>query len=180
MRLRIANCELRIWAFTLCLGLLAGSASATTVPKMELPELVSASDSIVQGRVESVESRWENDLAYTYVSVIVDEPLKGERRRALLIRQIGGKIGSLNVTVSGMPKFKARDQVILFLKRRQDGTFDVVGLNQGKYEILDNFAVANVSGITLVNPKTGQLTDAGFMDKAPLEAFKARIRGLVK
>ena len=56
---------------------------ATTVKKMELPELVSTSDAIVQGRVESVEARWEQKLAYTYVSVIVDDPLKGERRRAL-------------------------------------------------------------------------------------------------
>ena len=160
--------------------LLAAPAFATTVRKMDLPALVSASDSIVQGRVESVESRWENNLAYTYTSVTVDEPLKGERRRAVLIRQLGGKIGSLHMTVAGTPQFKQGDRVIVFLKRRADGTFDVVGLNQGKYEITNDFAVANVSGLTLVNPKTGRMEEAGFMEKAPLEAFKAKIRGLAK
>ena len=159
---------------------LAVPAFATTVRKMELPELVSASDSIVQGRVESVESRWENNQAFTYTSVNVDDPLKGGRRRAVLIRQIGGKIGNLNVTVSGMPQFKRGDQVIVFLKNRVDGTFDVVGLNQGKYEIVNDFAVANVSGLTLINEKTGRMEEAGFMEKAPLEAFKEKIRGLVK
>ena len=77
-----------------------------------------------------------------------------------------------------MPTFKSGDKVIVFLKSQQNGTFDVVGLNQGKYEIVDDYAVANVSGLTLLDPKTGRLTDAGFVEKAPLEAFKAKIRGL--
>lgn len=167
-------------ALVFSVAILAAPLWATTVRKMDLPELVSASDSIVQGRVDSVEARWESNLAYTYVSVSVVDPLKGERRRSLLIRQLGGKIGSLNVTVSGMPIFRNGDQVIVFLKGQTGGTFNVVGLNQGKYEIVDDFAVANVSGLTLVDPKTGLLSDAGFVDKAPLEAFKTKIRGLVR
>ena len=166
------------WIFVV--AMMAMPLFATTVNKMELPELVTTADSIVQGRVDSVESRWENKLAYTYVSISVDDPLKGERRRTVLVRQLGGKIGALNVTVSGMPKFSTGDQVIVFLKSQQNGTFEVVGLNQGKYEIVNDFAIANVSGLTLLDPKTGQLTDAGFVQKAPLEAFKAQIRGLVK
>ena len=162
------------------LGIVAAPLFATTVPKMELAQLVTTADSIVQGHVDSVESRWEDKLAYTYVSITVDDPLKGDRRRTVLVRQLGGKIGALNLTVSGMPKFSAGDQVIVFLKSMRNGTFDVVGLNQGKYEIVDDYAVANVSGLTLLDPKTGQLTDAGFVQKAPLEAFKAKIRGLVQ
>jgi hypothetical protein len=53
-------------------------------------------------------------------------------------------------------------------------------MNQGKYEIVEDFAVANVSGLTLLDPKTGQLSEAGFVDKAPLEAFKTKIRELVR
>lgn len=153
---------------------------ATTVKRMDLPELVAASDSIIQGRVDSVEARWEDNLAYTYVSVSVVDPLKGERRRSVLIRQVGGKIGALSVTVSGSPAFRNGDQVIVFLKGQTGATFHVVGLNQGKYEIVEDFAIANVSGLTLLDPKTGQLSDAGFVDKAPLEAFKTKIRGLVR
>jgi len=171
---------IRLHVLFLLAAMLAAPAFATTVKKMELAELVSSADAIVQGRVESVETRWENNLAYTYTSIIVDDPMKGDRRQNVLIRQVGGRIGALNVTVSGMPQFKNSDQVIVFLKNRQDGTFEVLGLNQGKYEIVDNFAVAKVSGLTLVNPNTGQASDAGYMDKAPIEAFKARIRGMVK
>jgi hypothetical protein len=159
---------------------IAAPLFATTVLKMDLQALVSASDSIVQGRVESVEARWESNLAFTYTSVTVDEGLKGAPRRAVLIRQPGGKIGALRVQVAGMPQFRTGDQVIVFLKARADGTFDVVGLNQGKYDIDQNTAVAHISGLTLLNGTTGRMEEAGFVDKAPLDVFKAKIRELVK
>src|SRR5438552_2520247 len=168
------------------IGLIFGAAIsalplyATTVEKMELPRLVSASDNIVQGRVESVEARYENRMVYTYVSVVVDEPIKGERRRTVLVRQLGGKIGAMTAWIAGMPQFKTGDQVIVFLKNRQDGTYDVIGLNQGKYDIVNDYAVANVSGVSVLDPKTGLMSDAGFVDKAPLETFKAKIRELVR
>ena len=167
---------------TLTLGVLTLAAPffATTVLKMELPQLVSASDSIVQGRVESVQARYENNRIYTYVSLVVEDPLKGERRRAVLLRQLGGTIGAKRTWVAGMPEFKSGDQVIVFLRDRRDGTFDVTGLNQGKYEIVNDFAVANVSGITIVDPKTGFTSDANFVEKAPLEAFKSKIRELAR
>jgi hypothetical protein len=70
--------------------------------------------------------------------------------------------------------------VIVFLRNRQDGTFDVVGLSQGKYDLLNDFAVTNITGLTLVDPKTGQLMEAGSVDKTPLEGFKRKIRELAR
>jgi len=162
------------------IAILTAPLSATTVEKMELPQLVSASDNIVQGRVESVESRYEANRIYTYVSITIDEPLKGERRRTVLLRQIGGAIGAKRTWVAGMPQFNIGDQVILFLRDRHDGTFDVTGLNQGKYDIVNDFAVANVTGLAILDSKTGRISEAGFVEKAPLESFKARIRELVR
>ena len=164
----------------LVVAILATPLFATTVRRMELPQLVSASDNIVQGRVESVEARYEGNMVCTYVSVAVDDPLKGDRRRTVLVRQLGGRIGAKTIWIAGMPQFKTGDQVIVFLRNRRDGTFDVIGLNQGKYDIVDGAAVANVSGVTILDPKTGLMSDAGFVEKAPLDAFKAKIRELVR
>jgi hypothetical protein len=162
------------------MAMLATPVFATTVQKMELQQLVAASDSIVQGTVESVEARYEEKMIYTYVSIVVDDPLKGEQRRTVLLRQIGGTIGAKTVWISGMPQFRAGQQVIVFLRNRQDGTFDVIGLNQGKYDIIDDNAVANVSGVTILDPKTGLMSERGFVEKAPLLAFKAKIRELMR
>ena len=153
---------------------------ATTVQKMDLQQLVTLSDSIVQGRVESVETRYEEKTIFTYVSIVVDDPLKGERRRTVLLRHMGGTIGAKTVWIAGMPQFNVAEQVIVFLRNKQDGTFDVIGLDQGKYDVVDDHAVANVSGVTILDPKTGLTSDAGFVNKAPLEAFKARIRELTR
>jgi hypothetical protein len=161
-------------------GLLAAPTFASTIKKMELKELVSVSDAIAQGTVESVESRWENQSVYTYTSIRVDEPLKGGPRRALLVRQAGGQIGALHAHVPGMPQFKAGDQVIVFLRDRKDGTFDVIGLGQGKYDIVGNNAVTNTAGMSLADPKTGALIESGPADQKPLETFKAQIRGLAR
>jgi hypothetical protein len=152
----------------------------TTIKKMDLPELVSLSDSIVQGTVESVEARWEDKSIYTYTSIRVDEGMKGAPRRAFLVRQPGGKIGALNLNAPGTPQFRQGDQVIVFLRDRKDGTFDVVGLEQGKYEIQNNFAVTNISGLTLADPKTGQLLEAGPADRKPLDTLKTKIRELAR
>ena len=170
----------RLTGLMVSVVILAAPLCATTVQKMELPQLVSASDNIVQGRVESIETRYEDKMVYTYVSLIVDDPLKGDRRRTVLLRQLGGRIGAKAIRISGMPEFKTGDEVIVFLRDRKDGTFDVVGLNQGKYDVVDSVAVANVSGVSVLDPKTGQMSEGGFIDKAPLEAFKTRIRGLVR
>jgi hypothetical protein len=162
------------------IALMTPQLLATTVEKMELPQLVSASDSIVQGRVESVEARYEANRIYTYISITVDDPLKGNRHRTVLLRQLGGTIGAKRTWVPGMPQFNAGDEVILFLRDRHDGTFDVTGLNQGKYDIVNDFAVANVTGLALLDTRTGRMSEAGFVEKAPLESFKARIRELVR
>jgi hypothetical protein len=161
-------------------GLLAAPLLATTVQKMELPQLVSASDNIVQGRVESVEAKYVDRTVFTYISVAVDDPIKGDRRRTVLVRQLGGRIGAKTVWISGMPQYKPGDEVILFLKDKQDGTYDVIGLNQGKYDIVQDYAVSRVWGVTVVDAKTGKMSDGGFVSKAPVDAFKAKIREMMR
>lgn len=161
-------------------ALIAAPAFATTVMKMDLSELVSKSDAIVQGTVESVDMRWENQSIYTYTSIRVDEGMKGGPRRAILLKHPGGKIGSLHLDIPGMPVFKQGDQVIVFARDRKDGTFDLVGLGQGKYDVVNNFAITNSAGVRMLDPQTGQFSEAGPVDRKPVDSFKAQIRGLVK
>jgi hypothetical protein len=170
----------KIIAFIIAVASLATPLFATTVQKMELPELVSTSDHILQGHVASVDTRYQDGTIYTYITLAVDDPIKGDTRRSVVVRQLGGRIGAKMLWVPGMPQFKNTDQVVVFLRNRGDGTFDVIGLNQGKYDIVDNYAVAHVSGVTVVDPKTGVMSDGGFVEKAPLDAFKAKIRELMR
>jgi hypothetical protein len=161
---------------------LASSVTATTVLRLDLPDLVSKADNIVQGRVEQIYVEWdaERKLAFTYISINVDDPMKGARRQTVLIRQVGGRVGNISMHVAGMPTFSQGEEVILFLNDMHNGTFRVVGMNQGKYQITQDYAISNVSGIDLYNPKTGRIELPATANRVPLETFKSQIRGLIK
>ena len=113
-------------------AILAIPSFATTVVKLDLAQLVQRADMIVEGRVEAVYSQWDGGqrLVFTYVSIRVDDPLKGERRQSVLIRQVGGTVGTIQMSVAGVPQFKRGEMAIVFLKRQDDSTFQVVGMNQ--------------------------------------------------
>ena len=83
------------------------------------------------------------------------------------------------LSVPGMPEFKLGVSVIVFLKDAGNGTFHVVGLNQGRYVIEEDFATANIRGVDLVSPKTGLVTGASVVRRVGVEEFKAQIRQLV-
>jgi len=173
---------MRLIGVLLIVLLMASAGWATTVVRMDLPALVQESDHIVQGHVETVYGEWDERLKviFTYVSLRVDDPLKGDSRRTILIRQLGGKVGSMNMSIAGMPMFNPGEDVIVFLKGIPEGNYNLVGLGQGKYAISGNVAVANVSGLELLDRKTGQLIAGPAAIREPLESFKARIRSLVQ
>ena len=167
---------------TLMAAILAAPAFATTVARLDMEQLVQRADLIVQGHVQSVYSQWDEArrLVFTYISIRVDEPLKGERRQSVLIRQVGGTAGTIQMSIAGVPQFKSGEMAIIFLKRQGDSTFQVVGMNQGLYEIIDDFAVSNVFGVDLIDSKTGEITKPLIGGRAPLEQLKTQIRELIR
>jgi len=178
--------SLRAALAALLLAAVAIPVFGTVVPKMELSELVRGSDKILQGRVEAIEVRLDEklNLPFTWVRLHVDDPIKGVSESTVVMKHVGGKApGSpYTITVNGMPQFNQGDNVIVFLKTINDGsnTYQVVGLNQGKYEVINEVAISQISGVELMDPRTGKPLPTGYTERAPLDAFKARIRGLVR
>lgn len=166
---------------------LALPALGTTVPKMDLQTLINKSDHIVQGKVEGMDVVVEQNRPYTRVRIRVDDPIysrRGERRQTIFLKYVGGKIntpkGPATLTVSGTPSFNLGDNVILFLREQPDGNNSVVGLNQGKYLVVNEVAVSSISGVDLVDPKSGKVLPSGYSQNVPVDTFKARIRELLK
>ena len=162
--------------------LLSAPAFATTVARLTLEQLVQSADLIVQGRVESVESQWDQQrrLIFTYISIRVDEPLKGGNPQSVVVRQVGGIAGAIQMSIAGAPQFKSGESAIVFLKHLDGGVFQVVGMNQGLYEIIDNVAVANLLGVDMLDTKTGEITRPLIGGRAPLDQLKTKIRELLK
>ena len=73
---------MRVFQITAAIAVIAlfnVSGWTTIVVKLDLPELVEQSDTIIQGQVQQTESRWDNQmkLIFTDVWVRVSDALKG-------------------------------------------------------------------------------------------------------
>ncbi len=121
------------------LGLLVtGTGRASTFIEIPMPELIRAADAIVLGRVESIEGGLTTDnRVHTYVRLLLEEVLKGDFASAsLTLRQAGGRVGDLGVSIHGAPRFRLGERVLVYLTRSADGSWHTSHLAMGKFGII--------------------------------------------
>jgi hypothetical protein len=167
-------------AAALLLGL---PAAATTMLRIDLPELARTADTVVHGTVRRMESRWSGDRRriVTDVEIEVTETLKGQASHTVLLVQPGGRVGDIGQKVHGLASFTPGEEVVVFLERRGPSAFRVTGMAQGKYQVRRSedrsvLAVPESTGDTLLlDPATRQPT-ASMQRTITLEELKAAIR----
>jgi len=154
--------------FLLLIGFLAPQVSALMVRK-SIEELTSQADSILIGKVEKIESRWneEKTLIYTYVTISVKQYTKalsgaGEVQE-IIIRVRGGEVGDIGLRVSDTPQFREGEEVFLFLRMEEVPVFLVAGLFQGKYTIEEGRVKNRILGLDV-----------------PLDSFISQIKGTLE
>ncbi len=103
----------------LAMFLMAASAYATTVQRLGLEDLTKKAHDIVVGRVTNSRTYWSSNrkLIFTSYTLQVDESIKGQAARSVEITTIGGKIGDVELHVSGMPSFQAGESAVVFLEQ---------------------------------------------------------------
>ena len=114
----------------LALGLAAlllavSPALAAFAPRWSDTELTNFSDAIVTGRVLSVVSGTDGTGSiYTYVTLDVDDVIKGPiTSPEIVIKQLGGTVGTLQQVVFGQAEFVVGEEVLVFLEvRPRDST----------------------------------------------------------
>ncbi len=123
--------------------------------RKSIEELTSQADSILIGKVEKIESRWneEKTLIYTYVTISVSQYTKAlssaNQFEEIIVKVRGGEVGDIGLRVSDTPEFRVGEEVFLFLKREEVSTFLVAGLFQGKYTIEDGIARNRILGVEI-------------------------------
>lgn len=119
-------------------GLVAGSANATTLVRMSLEQLSQAASDIVRGHVVSQEMRWNetNTQIMTLTNIAVDQRIKG-RTPAVVVEQPGGTVGNTRSRVAGTVHFRQGEDYVLFLEpsRAYPARRLVVEMMQGAYRI---------------------------------------------
>ena len=161
------------WAFAL--GLLAATiAHATTVQRLALEDLAKRADHIVAGRVRSSKTFWNANgkLILTTYTIRVDETIKGRPAQTLEVTTIGGRIGDVQLYVSGMPSLEQDEHVVLFTE--PSGSYEVVlGLSQGKFRIENGDVVNDSRALSFSDGGPGKAV------RLPIAKFKNQIRSIL-
>lgn len=127
---------------TLAASLLLLTTSALgLVIQLTDQELTEMSDRIALGTVTGVTSSWNVNMDFitTAVTVQVEQDIKGTGSNPLVVTLHGGSVGDITLTVSEMPEFEAGQRVVVFLGPFTGSDYQVVGLFQGKFTIVDGF-----------------------------------------
>ncbi|MBN2576934.1 MAG: hypothetical protein JXP73_20390 [Deltaproteobacteria bacterium] len=168
------------------LGLSLGppAANASLVRALDLAELVRSADQVVVAEVVSVRAAWDSAHRniYTTVEIAVQESWKGTPpgNGRVRIRQPGGVVGDIEMTVHGMPRFSVGERALLFLRHSH-----VCGMAQGKrrlrWETFSRRWVVEGAerSATVTIDARGKLQAARPNRTEDLNSLRDRVRGLV-
>ena len=112
-------------------------SEATLYVRVADDVLVGQAHSIVEGRIVGSDPRAGGDAPVTLYSLEVDRVLAGEPGASNLVVRVNEGITSSGQALHlfGAPRFAADDAVVLFLARRNDGTFQVLHFQQGAFRV---------------------------------------------
>lgn len=132
------NRSLFHWAATaLVIGAVVADAYATQVIQRTPKELADESQLVVDGKVASVRSYWNEDHTkiFTETVVTVAATHKGSAVPSVRVVQPGGVVGNVRITAHGALQWQKGEDVLLFLEPSLPGAYQVAGFSQGKYMI---------------------------------------------
>jgi hypothetical protein len=119
--------------------IIACAALATTVIPPSFDDLVGRAEMIFQGTVTDVRSEWTGEGAQrhimSYVTVKVEEAIKGNPGTSVTLRMLGGTVGAETMEVSDAPKFKVGDRDILFVENNGTQFVPLVGIMHGRFRV---------------------------------------------
>jgi len=158
--------KLRLTFCALCAALATPAIEATTVIPPSFDELVAQAELIFQGTVTEVRSQWVGEGGQrhivSYVTLNVDDALKGELGGSYTVRMLGGTVDGQTMEVSDSPKFKVGDRDILFVEHNGTQFIPLVGIMHGRFRLQKD----NATGAEVVVTNSGRaVTDLAQLGK---------------
>jgi len=117
------------------LALAAVVANATTLARLSFEDLAQQSMAIARLRCLGSESHWNGGEIWTETRFETVERLKGALDQIVAVRMLGGRAGNFYSRVDGVPKFRAGEEVYLFLWGRAGEPYRVLGWSQGTFRV---------------------------------------------
>lgn len=172
-----------IGTFSLCGALFLGAAataSATTLLHMSLSKMSQTAAVIVRARCAGNSTGWDAGEIWTFTSFDTEEAWSGSAPARFTVRLLGGRVGNLTSSVSGVPRFSSGEDVILFLETTPRGDFSVVGWEEGTFRIRldprtgEASVTQDTASLATFDAATRQFQVEGIR-RMPLSVFRARV-----
>ena len=166
---------------------LAVPASATTLRRMGLEELVAGNKTIVVGQVLDARSYWNKDKTFimTDVRIAVNETIKGNVQNEVKVTLMGGRVGDLTTLILGGAELIPGKSYLLFLNEENllgKRTATVRDLCQGAFDLVigkDGLrAVSQANRHPLIPDHLGYIDAPGGVEGIPFNAMVQSIRQL--
>src|SRR5580704_9422936 len=160
------------------------SASATTLERMCVAKMTQAAQLVVRAQCIGNSAAWDGGEIWTFTSFAVEDSWKGAPSGAaqqLNVRLLGGSVGNLSSTVSGVPRFRPGEEVILFLQSTTRGDYSIVSWVQGTFRIRKDarsgaeIVVQDSAAFDTYDPATRRF-DAGGIRNLSLAALQLRVQ----
>ena len=165
----------------------AALCQATTLERMSLAKMAQTAPLIIRARCLANSTAWDAGEIWTFTSFAIEETWKGAPPGAaaqLTVRLLGGSVGNLTSTVSGVPRFHPGEAVILFLEPTPRGDFSIVSWVQGTFRIRrdprtgDEIAIQDTAAFDAFNPATHRFESAAVRNLS-IEAFSAQVKSVL-
>ncbi|MFN0157541.1 MAG: hypothetical protein ACKVRP_05645 [Bacteroidota bacterium] len=156
---------------------------ALTVEKVSLQRMTEESRLVVHGKILSSYSQWEGNNIFTYTTVRVIEPIKGETSETVIVKQVGGTVGDTGSEIAGTPKLLRNEEVVLFLTEWK-GSYWIHSIVLGMFTVEEEAGVRvaynNLNNVGLIDPVTREeIVDPNQKNTHfPLQDFLQQVRSL--
>ena len=156
-------------------------ACAATLEKLSLDEMSQKSTLIVKGRVLSCGGETRGSVIYTRCQVAVQERWKGQAAEQTSFIIPGGTSRGLTQTFTGIPRFDAGLDYVLFLWAGRSGVNQVIGLSQGVFDVKIEgkaaIAKREASSETMLNAHGDTVSDTSL--SISLAELRKRVQAVV-
>lgn len=173
----------RISLFFAC-ALLAGTATAATLARMDLSQLTRSATAVVQARCLGSASSWERGEIWTLTRFEPIETFKGHMPAPFTVRLIGGKVGAIESVVGGVPQFRRGEQVVLFLVPAPGGGYSIIAWSEGTFRVRKDsrgraFVTQDTAAQLVYDPATRKFQVRG-VHRMPLTSFRKLVEKLAR
>jgi hypothetical protein len=153
-------------------ALLGGpAANSTTLARMSIAQMTQAAHLVVRARCLSNSTAWDAGEIWTFTSFAIEETWKSAAGanpdRYVSVRLLGGTVGNLTSTVSGVPRFVPGEEIVLFLEATTRGDFSIVSWVQGTFRVRrdirtnQEIAIQDTAAFETFEPATRQFRAVG-------------------